>query len=112
MRAKSINEENFEKGQDPKRAMGIGDLGKTDKFKAMDALTHFLYYVDAMFIENIWGDNDMFAKHLRHKLYRAMENENVDYLAPQALLRFMRELDTQNERMLFDYILENHTDKW
>ena len=109
----SLNEaQDFEQGQDPKRAMGIGDMGRTDMRKGIDSMTHFLYYAQPEFIDDIWGDNPMFANHMKEKMANGMDREDTDYMSPSVLMRFVRELDTGNMRMLYDYIIDNHTDKW
>ena len=112
MRAKQINEQNFEKGQDPKRAMGIGEMGRKDMIKGIDSMTHFLYYAQPEFIDDIWGENPMFANHMKEKLVHAMDNENTDYMSPGVLMRFVRDLDAGNMDMLYNYIVDTHTGKW
>lgn len=107
MRAKTINEQNFEQGQEPKRAMGIGKQKEMDMMEGMDAFTHWLYYVDA---------EDMIQKafdgwdHIRNKLRE--KSSDAGYLDPNSLMKFVRDLDTGNQRKLYKYIIENHSDKW
>ena len=105
---KLVKEElDFEKGQDPKRSMDIGQHKKLDMMEGIDAFTHWLYYVDA---------EDMIEKafdgwnHLRKKLKEKAEDSG--YLDPNALMKFARDLDTGNQKKLYNYIIENHSDKW
>ena len=107
MKAKKVNEQNFEQGQDPKRAMNIGKGRELDMMAGIDAFTHWLYYVDA---------KDMVEKafdgwqHIQDKLHGyAMDS---GYLDAKALMKFVRDLDTGNQRKLYKYIIENHSDKW
>ena len=108
MKAKLVNEEvHFEKGQDPKRSMGIGESQLLDRMAGIDAFTHWLYYVDA---------EDMIQKafdgwdHLRSKLKGFAQDSG--YLDAKALMKFVRDLDKGNQKKLYKYIIENHSDKW
>jgi len=109
MRAKSVNEEvNFERGQDPKDALGIGGEDKKLMKVGIDAFTHFLYYANGTFIRKIWGDK-AFGDHMESKL---RGNIGDGYMDPNALMRFIRDLDKGNQDKLYDYIIQNHTNKW
>ena len=108
MRAKSVNEEvNFHKGQDPKAAMGIGMHDKLMMQEGIDAFTHWLYYCNAEdMIQKAFGGWD----HIREKLKE--KAEAAGYLDPNSLMKFVRDLDVGNQRKLYEYIIENHSDKW
>lgn len=109
MRAKKVNEEvHFEKGKDPRRKMGIGDQGEQDMIRGIDAFTHWLYYIDAYdMVEKAFDGWD----HIQDKLKEKMITSGGQ-LDPNALMRFVRDLDVGNQRKLYKYIIENHTDKW
>jgi len=108
MRAKKVNEEvHFEKGKDPKSVMGIGEHDALMMKKGVDAFTHWLYYVDAKDMIDKAFDG---WKHLEDKL-RGFAHE-VGYLSPDVLMKFVRDLDKGNQRKLYDYIIQNHSDKW
>ena len=112
MRAKIINEENFERDQDPKRAMRIGDMGMNDKIKGIGAFTHWLYNVDPHFIQQVWGEGTMLSNHIQEKFNGILKKSMESYMDPNSLMKLIRELDTSNEKLLFKYIIENHSDKW
>jgi hypothetical protein len=103
-----VNEEvHFERDQDPRRQMGIGDQGAQDMMKGIDAFTHFLYYANAEdMIQKAFGGWD----HIRDKIKSHAQDEG--YLSPNALMKFVRDLDKGNQRKLYDYIIQNHSDKW
>lgn len=106
---KLVKEElEFERDQDPKRSMGIGQGQMLDQLKGLDALRHFLYYVDYDFIDKLWGD-EFPGPHLKKKLKGYMGDGHLD---PNVLMKFIHALDGDKERDLFKYIIENHTDKW
>ena len=112
MKAKFINEDNFEQGMDPKRAMGIGQQKFLDAVEGIDAFTHWLYYVDENFIQEVWGKDTMLGNHLQEKfdgIFKAMDD---DWITPYMLIKFVRELDTENQHLLYEYIIENHNNKW
>ena len=98
----------FEKGQDPKRSMGIGQGSILDMLKGVGALRHFLYYADHNFVRKIWGTKWP-ADHIEGKLKGYIGDGHMD---PNALMRFINSLDGDKQRDLFKYIIENHTDKW
>jgi hypothetical protein len=108
MRAKSINEDqNFERGTDPKKSMGIGKSRSIDMKKGVDALTHFMYYADGRFIGRVW--EGWMVNHLEEKLKAHIRD---GYMDPNALMKFIRDLDKGNQDKLYDYIIENHSDQW
>jgi len=106
MRAKRVNEEqNFERGQDPKDALDIG-VGEKLRMEGIDAFTHFLYYANAKdIIKKVWNDWDHMWDKLKDKV-------GDGYLDPNSLMSFIRDLDVENQRKLYDYILKNHSNKW
>ena len=106
MRAKRVNEEqNFERGQDPKDALDIG-VGEKLRMEGIDAFTHFLYYANAKdMIKKVWNDWD----HIWNKLKAKVGD---GYMDPNALMSFIRDLDVENQRKLYYYILKNHSNKW
>lgn len=101
---------NFEKGQDPKRALDIG-IGDKLREEGIDALTHFLYYAPHNFIEKAWGKSHLVG-HLKEKLSRHISGTGDGSLNPNALMAFIRDLDTGNQKILYKYIIKDHTDKW
>jgi hypothetical protein len=112
MRAKTINEiKNFERGQEPKKTMGIGISEKLDMIKGMEAITHWLYSVHYNFIEEIWGKT-LIGNHLNKKWQGILSKSKEDYASPDCLMKFVRELDDENRKMLYEYIIEKHKDKW
>jgi hypothetical protein len=105
MRAKTINEETFERGQDPKDALGIG-MGDKLRMEGVDAFTHFLYYVNAEdMIKKVWDGWD----HIRQKLISKVGKGHLD---PNALMSFVRDLDVENQEKLYRYIIKYHSNKW
>jgi hypothetical protein len=106
MRAKRVNEEQrFERGQDPKDALEIG-VGEKLKMEALNAFTHFMYHVNGEdMIQKVWGGWD----HIRNKLKSKVGD---GYLDPNALMKFITDLDNENQELLFRYILKNHSNKW
>ena len=108
MRARIVNEEvHFEKGQDPKRSMDIGAHQELDMLAGIDAFTHWLYYVDAEdMIDKAFGG----WQHIWDKL-RGFSSD-AGYLDPNSLMKFVRDLDKGNQKKLYKYIIENHSDKW
>ena len=113
MRAKTINEvHNFERGEDPKKSMDIGVSQRLDAMKGMSAFTHWLYNVDHRFIDQVWGEGTMLANHLGGKWEGILSRSKENYMNPDSLMKFVRELDDENRKMLYDYILEKHKDKW
>lgn len=95
----------FEKGKDPKDALGIG-VGDKLKMEGIDALTHFFYYVNAEdMIQKVWNGWD----HIRQKLISKVGKGHMD---PNALMSFIRDLDTGNQEKLYKYILKYHSNKW
>ena len=112
MKAKKVNEEtNFERGQDPKRTMGVGVQGLPDKITGIGAMRHFLFYADGNFIDKVWGD-DWVADHLKTKLENRIDDSGDGYLSSNVLLKFIGDLDGGRQDQLFTYIAENHSDKW
>ena len=112
MRAKIINEQNFEQGLDPKRAMGIGQSELLDGISGIDAFTHWLYYVDSKFIDEVWGEGTHLGDHFKTKFKGIVEADKSGYITPNALMRFIRELGTNHQIKLYEYILNNHKGKW
>jgi hypothetical protein len=112
MRAKKINEvQNFERGiDDPMKAMGIGVSKKRDMVEGMAAFTHWLYNIDPYFIENIWGDT-LIAKHLLDKWEGILAKSKETFMDPNSLIKFVHQLDSENREKLYEYIIENHSDK-
>ena len=111
MRAKNVNEDiNFEKGKDPKSSMNIG-VGDKLKMEALSAFTHWLYYVDHKFVEKVWGGTWL-ENHLKDKWNAILNKSKENYMDPNSLMKFVRDLDDSNREMLFKYILENHSNKW
>ena len=106
MRAKKVNEEQrFERGQDPKDALGIG-IGEKLKMEGIDALMHFLYYANGEdMIQKVWDGWD----HIRKKL---ISKVGKGYLDPNALMSFIRDLDVENQEKLYRYIIKYHSNKW
>ena len=112
MKAKRVNEEtNFERGQDPKRTMGVGVQGLPDKLTGIGAMRHFLYYADANFIDKVW-EGDWVADHLKEKMEGRIEQTGDGYMSATALLKFIGDLDGNRQEQLFTYIAENHSNKW
>ena len=112
MRAKKINEEtNFERGQDPKRSMGVGVQGLPDKITGIAAMRHFLHYADGNFIDEVWPV-DWVADHLKTKLENWVDDTGDGYLSANVLLKFIGDLDGNRQEELFTYIAENHSNKW
>ena len=108
MRAKTINEVNkFERGQEPKRAMKIGMSEKIDMMTGMNSFAHWLYNVDSNFIEKIWGKT-IIADHFTSKLKGILSKSKDSYMDPTSLMKFFRELDDENRRKLFEYIIKEH----
>lgn len=108
MEAKFVNEtQNFERGQDPKEALGIG-VGNKLRMEGLEALRHFLYHADNDFIDKAWGDS-WIVNHLREKLSVKIEE---GYMDANALMSFISDLDRGNQEILYNYILKNHVDKW
>lgn len=79
--------------------------------QAIDAYTHWLFNANSDFVEVAWKDNPMMAKHLREKL-TGLVRRNGEYMSAEALARFTRELDGENTRLLFEYIIDKHLNKW
>ncbi|MFA5153856.1 MAG: hypothetical protein WC554_14995 [Clostridia bacterium] len=112
MRAKTINEvNNFERNQEPKKAMGIGISEKLDMIKGISAFTHWLYNVHYNFVEEIWGKTHI-ANHFNEKWQGILSRSKEDYASPNSLMKFVRELDDENRKMLYEYIIEKHKDQW
>lgn len=83
-----------------------------EQSKAINAYTHWLFNASPDFVEAIWEKNSpMLAKHLRSKLI-GLCNRYGGYMSTEALARFTRELDGDNTRLLFEYIIKNHLNKW
>lgn len=109
MKARKVNEDiNFEKGQDPKKAMNIGQGELLDMIKGMDAFTHWLYYAEHDFVDQVWGDSGL-KDHIQSKLRGYIGD---GYMDAKVLMKFVRELDTGNMQKLYRYIAEHHSDKW
>jgi hypothetical protein len=112
MRAKTINElEKFERGQEPKKAMGIGVSENLDMIKGMSAFSHWLYNVRPNFIEEAWGKTHI-GNHLRDKFSGILKKSETNYIDPNCLMIFFRELDDENRKMLYEYIIEKHKGRW
>ena len=107
MKAQPVN---FERGQDPKDALDLG-IGNKLRMEGIDALTHFLYYADHDFIEKAWRGSPL-VNHLREKLTNSIYGPGGKKMNPNALLSFIRELDTENQEILYKYIAKNHTTQW
>ena len=111
MKAKIVNEDiNFEKEQDPKRALNIG-VGDKLRIEGIDAFTHWLYNVDYKFIEKVWGGTWL-ENHLKDKWEGILKRSKENYADPNSLMKFVRDLDNQNQNLLYEYILKNHSNKW
>jgi hypothetical protein len=111
MRAKTVNEEqNFEKGQDPKEAMGLG-VGDKLKMEAIGAFTHWLYYIEHDFVKRVWGGTWL-ENHLTEKWNTVLERSKEGYIDPNTIMKFVRDLDETNRELLYKYILKNHSNKW
>jgi hypothetical protein len=111
MKAKLVNEvQNFERGKDPKSVLDIG-IGNKLRIEGIDALTHFLYYAAYNFVEKAWKGNYL-VDHLKEKLTRNVNGPGGGKMNPNALMAFIRDVDTENQEILYKYILDNHMDKW
>ena len=100
----------FERGQDPKEALDLG-IGDKLRMEGIDALTHFLYYADHDFIEKAWRGSHL-VNHLKEKLTSQIYNRGKGKMDPNSIMSFIRELDEDNQEILYKYIAKNHTDKW
>jgi hypothetical protein len=106
MKAKLVENIDFERGQEPKEAMGIGRSEEIYGIEGIEAYTHFLFNADHDFIDQIWGD----WNHLKKKLEGLIGEKN--FMSAGDIAHFDRELDLGNRRKLYKYILENHKRKW
>jgi hypothetical protein len=97
----TLNE--FERGLEPRDALGIGS--KYKKIDAMNCLLRFLFNADYNFIKQIWGGTFL-ENHLYDKLRNYMKDDS--YLSPNALSNFISNLGEENKDLLYTYILENH----
>lgn len=106
MRAKTINEYNFQKTGDVKRSLNIGEQNIQDQMQGMKALFLFLYNSDHNFIDQVWGDEGWMKKHLEDKLAGKCKAEG--FKSPNALASFISDLDEGKRADLFRYIAERH----
>jgi len=111
MRARTVNEDqNFERGQDPKKSLGIGIQEKIDMAKGMKLLSIWLNNFDPDFIDKVWEGN--MANHFKEKWKLAMSQSKYGYADPTSIMRFLSELSDGNKEMLFNYISEEYKDEW
>ena len=107
MKAKSVNEQGFKKKGIEKTFSDWRDF--QPGINAIDAFTHWLYYVKGDFINQIWGGTYL-EKHLQDKLMGLAKD--VGYYSAAVLIKFSRELDKENQQKLYTYILKTHNNKW
>ena len=72
----------------------------------MKKLFMFSYNHSPYFIERVWGEDSNLTSHLMAKFSGIMDDKTVT--DPNAILRFISELDADNQDKLFNYIIENH----
>jgi hypothetical protein len=77
---------------------------------AMYAYTNWLFNAESNFVEAAWEHTPWMARHLREKL-TGFVRRNGEYMSPEALARFTRELDGENTEVLFKYIIEHHSNR-
>lgn len=113
MRAKTINEiKNFERGQEPKKAMGTGIGDKIDMAKGMKIFVTWTYNLDGNFIEEIWGKDTMITEHLRAKFKGILSRSKEDFMDPNSIIKFIHELSDHYKMDLYNYIVEKYKDRW
>jgi len=106
MKAKLVENIEFERGQEPKDAMGIGRSEEIYGIEGIEAYTHFLFNANGDFIDQVFDG----WSHLKKKLSGIIGDKG--FMSAGDLARFDRELDVGNRRKLYKYILENHKHKW
>jgi hypothetical protein len=112
MTTNNIVKENigFDRNSDPKKILDIG-IGDKLREEGIDAFSHFLYYAPQNFIEKAWEKSHL-ANHLREKLSKHVQRAGKGSLNPNSIMDFIRDLDTENQKILYKYIIKNHTNKW
>ena len=76
------------------------------------AIWHFLYWIDFEHLKaNIEWDNHL-KNHLIDKLQGYINREDTGCIAVQALVHWIQDISTDNQKSLLDYIKKYHWDKW
>jgi len=102
MKAKTVYE--FVRGRDPKEALGLGSC-QEKQFEAMNSFFIFLFNADYDFIQKAW-EGHWLVDHLESKLKSKLDKDS--YMSPSVLAKFVSELDEENKRILYTYILNRH----
>lgn len=74
---------------------------------AIQKWNFYCYNFEPSFIEKVWADETLLAKHLRSKFNALYEH----YGAMGVMPAFYAELDNNNKVKLLTYILENYNDE-
>ena len=72
----------------------------------MKKLFYFTYNHAHNFINKVWGNDPRMERHLTEKLALYMDDRIVT--SPDVIMRFIAELDSENQDKLFEYIIDNH----
>lgn len=84
----------------------------TKQFQAFQAYQHFLFYIDINDIKKkeIWGH--YLTRHFAEKFSYYVEKAGKSYAAIEAIVNWVQEMTPENQRILLQYIIENHSNKW
>ena len=84
----------------------------TTQFQTFHAYQHFLYYIDINDIKEkkIWGRS--LTNHFMEKLTGQINRSGKNYACIEAIVGWVQDMTQENQNILLDYIIENHTDKW
>ena len=112
MKAKQINEINFERTDDPKRAMGTGKGQEEDMALGMKVFNVWLNNFESNFIEETWKSEPWLVKHLEEKFKGIVVRHNKGFAPAQCLIDFIVQLSNDRKMELFRYIAEKYKDRW
>jgi len=81
-------------------------------FKVFQAYQHFLYYIDIQDIKDkeIWGAH--LTAHFAEKFSGFVARTDKGYAAIEAIVNWIQEMTPDNQEILLEYIIENHSNKW
>lgn len=79
--------------------------------KVFQAYQHFLYYFDQKHFKANSPFEPWLTRHFIEKL-TGIRSRYDDYNSIQVMVRWVQEMAGTNQRLLLDYILSYHLDKW
>ena len=88
----------------------IEEKNKLNILDYIRAFTHFAFFVNTEFIEEVWEDDIEMAHYISENLI--IFQSNTDNSDAGQILRFFMTLSVDNQYKLLKYIIKHHHNKW